>query len=363
LIVNRYFRKEIFSTLIAVLGVLVLIFASKHFVRYMSDAAAGELPTYLIVKLLSLFTLASMVLMIPFALFIAILITLGRMYKDSEITAMEACGIGIPKIMRSVLLMGVLSALLVATLSLWIAPWSESIQYSLRDQAQAESEFGFVDAGRFHEIRGGTGVFYVEDMSADKRHMKNVFVYLEDQGKSDLFSAASGSMVLDSKTGGRYLVLENGFRYEVLPNDQGYRLHEYKRSGIRIAQQEIVNNGQPLVAWSTKRLLRSNAPQSRAELQWRISMPIACLVLSILAVVLSRTNPRQGRFGKLFVALLVFIVYFYLLMLARSLVKDDEISPQLGMWWVHVVMVLFCYLVYARQVGFKFATRLLSYGT
>jgi len=352
-IVNRYFIKEVNTSFLAVLGVLLVIFASKHFVRYMSDAAAGELPTYMIVKLLSLFTLSALVLMIPLALFIAILISLGRMYKDSEMTALEACGIGVPHFMKTAGYVAVFWGGLVAVIALWLGPWSEERQYEIRDEAAVEAEFSFLEAGRFHEIRDGAGVFYIEKMSANKKRMQNVFVYLDDAGKVDIFSAKSGRQKIDKRNGVRYIILEDGFRFEALPQNKGYRIHEYQESGIRIAQRVIEKTEYSVVAWPTAKLLNDTGPQQIAELQWRLSMPIAVFLLTFIAVLLSRTNPRQGRFANLFLALLVFIGYMYLLMLSRSWIKSEQISPYLGMWWVHGLGVVFLLLLMVRQFGVK----------
>jgi lipopolysaccharide export system permease protein len=257
---------------------------------------------------------------------------------------------------------GLVAALVVGALSIWIAPWAEQQQYKTRDQAKAESEFGILEPGRFHEIRGGHGVFYVEAMSSDNQRMINVFIYLEEDGKRDVFSAASGFQKLDLRTGSRFVVLENGYRYEELPEGQGYRLHTYKTSGVRIAKQEIVRSQWPRIARMTVDLLNSDDPEDISELQWRISMPLACLLLTMLAVLLSRTSPRQGRFAKLFVALLVLIVYYYLLIMARSWVEAEKISPQLGMWWVHVAALVLIGALLMRQFGRRWFMQQLKLG-
>jgi lipopolysaccharide export system permease protein len=351
-VIKRYFFKEISLTLVGVVSILLLIFMSKHFVRYMSDAAAGELPTELIVQLLLLFTLSYLPLILPFALFIAILVAMGRLYKDSEITAMEACGIGIPSIMKTTLSIGVLLATLVGTLSIWAAPWAEKRQYELRDVAEVQSEFSFLAPGRFHEIRGGDGVFYVESMSEDKRFMENVFVFLNREGGQDVFVAEKGYQNSE-ESGARYIVLEDGSRFEVMPDRQGFRLHEYERSGIRVSPQDIEAGSRPRAAWSNEQLFVSDTRADMAEWQWRLSMPISCVLLTLLAVVMSRTNPRQGRFAKLFAALLIYIVYFYLLTLANAWVKDAVVPTHIGMWWVHALMLVLTSWLLVRQLGVR----------
>lgn len=346
-------------SLSGVLSVLLLIFMSKHFVRYMSDAAAGTLPTEMILKLLLLFTLSYLPMIIPFALFIAVLVAMGRLYKDCEITAMEACGIGIPRIMRITLSISVGLALLVGGLSLWGAPWSEKRQYDLRDLAKVKSEFSFLAPGRFHEIRGGDGVFYVEAMSEDKSHMENVFVFLRGENRSQNVFVAQRGVQRSDDDGSHYIVLEDGSRYEALPGGSGFRLHQYQRSGIRVSPQDVQAEGRPRKAWTSAQLFATANAADMAEWQWRMSMPISCVLLTLLAVVMSRTNPRQGRFAKLFVALMMYIVYFYLLTMANAWVKEGVVSPAVGMWWVHGLMLLAVGLLLVQQLGIRWVTETL----
>lgn len=361
MIIDRYLFKEIISSLLAVLSVLLLIFVSKHFVRYMSDAAAGELPTYLIFQLLSLFTMSYLVLIVPFALFLSVIITFGRLYKDSEITAAEACGIGIPRLMKSTFYLSLLLSMIVGVLSIWLAPWAEEQQYVIRDQAKSESEFGFIAAGRFHEIRNGDGVFYVERFSDDNKTMQNVFVQLMLGDTLNVFSAPSGYMQTDKKTGAQFIVLNNGYRYEELPDNQGYRLHEYESSGVRIAQEAPNSRVEKIIAQPTAFLLQSDSPNAKAELHWRIAMPLSCVLLTLMAVLLSHTNPRQGRFAKLFIALIAYIAYIYTLMLSKNGLKNGDIPVELGMWWVHLLALLFVVYLAAQQFGWQWLSAKLMF--
>ncbi len=350
LIIDRYLFKETILTWLSVLLVLLLIFCSKHFVRYMSDAVAGELPIAMIFQLLSLFTLSYLVLIIPFAFYLAVIIALGRLYKDSEITAAEACGIGIPRIARSILQLSLMLAILVGLLSLWVAPWAELKQYEIRQQASSEAEFSFISPGKFHEIRGGKGVFYIESKSADQSRMLNIFVQIQEENKTDVFSAKSGYLKKINSEGDYFIVLENGFRFEYLP-DGSFRQHEYQESGVRINQSVREFGTDKIVAQPTWSLFSMNSSESFAELQWRISMPVACLLLGLLAVLLSKTNPREGRFGKLFLALLVYIAYVYSLMLFKSWVAQEKVPDFAGMWWVHLIASIYIIVLARKQFG------------
>lgn len=353
MIIDRYLFKEIIVSLISVTTVLLLIFSSKHFVRYMSDAVAGELPTSMILQLLSLFTLSYLVLIVPFAMYLSVIITLGRLYKDNEITAAEACGLGLPRIIQSVFYLSVLLAVFVGLLALWVVPWAESEQYNIRDLAKTESEFEFIAPGRFHEIRGGKGVFYIEDISPEVGRMKKVFVYIKEEGKIDIFSSLTGYLEVDSKMGSQFIVLENGYRFEALEPDGGYRLHDYDKSGVRIAQHAASSGKLKMIERPTISLWNDKTAEAQAELHWRIAMPISCVLLTLMAVLLSKTNPRQGRFGKLFVALIAYIAYIYVLMLTKTALKNGDVPLMLGMWWVHALAIIFIMILLANQFGWR----------
>lgn len=363
-IIDRYLFKEIIISLISVITVLLLIFSSKHFVRYMSDAAAGELPTSMIFQLLSLFTLSYLVLIVPFAIYLAVIITLGRFYKDNEITAAEACGLGLPRIIKSIFYLSLILSFLVGVLSIWVAPWAEAKQYNIRDQARAESEFGFIVPGRFHEIRGGRGVFYIEEIADPKSmqsgEMSKVFVYLNAGAKLDVFSSLTGYIEIDKETGSRFIVLQDGFRFEVVADGGGYRLYKYKKSGIRVMQEATDSGKVKIVERRTASLIDDESAAAQAELHWRIAMPISSILLTIMAVLLSKTNPRQGRFAKLFVALLAYIAYVYVLMLTRSALKQGDIPLFLGMWWVHALAIVFIIVLLGKQFGWRWLFSQLS---
>lgn len=349
-IIQRYLYREIGITFLAVMAVLLLLFGSKHFVRYMTAAAAGELATELILTILGFFLLASLVLIIPFALYLAILLGLGRLYKDSEITAMEACGISAPLLMRYVLYIALVVAFVVALLSLWVKPMAEQRHFDIKKEAQKESEFGLLEPGRFHEIRDGKGVFYVESFEGSPRKMRNVFVYLNQGDVLEVFSARSGFVQPALSDGSRFMVLEQGNRVQINQKNGHFTTIDYQRTGIRLTPVSLARF-RPVYAYSTTELWQSEELSHRAELQWRLSMPVVCVLLALLAVPMSKTKPRQGRFAKLGSSLVLLVVYYYLLMISKTWVVQGVVSPTLGLWWVHVVFAVLLWAFTAQAFG------------
>lgn len=352
MIIDRYLAREVLQTFLAVLLVLLLIFMGRYFALYLADASAGKISGAIVIDMLFLRTITSLSIMIPFSLFVAVLLAFGRLYKDSEMTAMVACGIGPGRVLSTVVVIATLSSVLVAGLSLWGTPWAHEQALQVREQAKSGTAFESVAAGQFNKIGSGDRVFYVESLSEDRKQLRNIFIQSNTKdGQLDIFSARSGYQYVDEKSGARYLVLEDGYRYQGLPGSVDFKIHQYEKSAMRLQNLNVA----PLrrTHWSipSSDLWGSERLADKAELQWRYSMPLATVLLAVLAVLLSRTSPRQGRFAKLFIAILVFVTYYNSLGVAMSWVQRGVVSPALGLWWVHGLLLLLVAILAARYWG------------
>jgi len=242
LVIQRYITKEILQAFVAVVVVLLLIFSTRHFVLFLADAASGKISSEIVFNMLTFHTITSLNVILPFGLYIAVLIAFGRMYKDSEMTAMSACGIGPMRVIRIVLLVAMFCSLLVVFFSFWAKPWAHEKVYQVREQAQAESPFATVSAGQFSSLGQGRQVFYVETLSEDRTQLEDVFVQShQTNGLMDVFSAKSGHQLINSKNHTRYLVLVDGFRYHGVPGSADFTIQKFKKNAIRLEQKEIVS--------------------------------------------------------------------------------------------------------------------------
>lgn len=359
LVVQRYLIKEVLQTMLAVFGVLLLIFLGRHFARYLADAAAGELPAELIFRLLTTLTLSSTVLLIPFAFYIAVLLAFGRLYRDNEMTALAAAGVGTGRVLRPILLLSAVIAGVVAWLSLVVAPWAVEQGLKLREQAEVKSELSNISAGQFRDIGMQQSVFYIESLSNDKQLMNRVFVHNSTPQGSDIFVAENGYQYVDELSGDSVLVLLNGRRYEGNPANENFRVHEYSKASVLIKPKDFQPRARKRDAQSTQALLLSKDPRDIAELQWRLSMPISAILLGVLAMLVSRTSPREGRYARLFGAILIYIVYINLMGVAQSWTQRGTVSPALGMWWTHAAVLVLIIFLAANHYGWRYlASRL-----
>lgn len=351
MIIERYLLKEVGYTLLAVTLVLTVIYLGNRFIIFLTNAAMGGVPLHTILTLLLLKSLGAMMVVLPMALYLAVLFVFGRLYKDSEMTALLACGVGMGRVMRAVLALSLLFAAGVAFISLYLKPWAEEQSYEILDRIEASSQVTGITAGRFNEAANGDGVFYAEQISPSLKDMRNVFVEYTRQGVPVVLTSDRAHQVVDKTTGDRYIVLVDGRRYEGDPGAGNFKIIQFKEHAVLIRPQPVVPAERKRWAVSTQQLWGSSDVGDAAEIQWRLSMPLTAVVLAMLGVALSRTTPRQGRFGKLFNAILVYIIYSNLLAVARTWLERGLVPEWVGLWWVHLLFIGGVLVLFARHYG------------
>ena len=344
-IFDRYLLKEVIYGWLAVTIVLWLILISNRLVLFLSDAASGDIAASLIFRLLGLKMVWYMVHIVPFALALGVVLGLGRLYRDNEMTVMSACGVGTWRIYKPLLGFGLAVAIAVTWLALFISPEVQRISDRLTLMAEEQADLTLLGAGRFNEIQNGRLTFYAEQLSADKQRMQNLFIVLRRKDEKDgrlpqLLTAKSAYRKRDAESGDSFLVLVDGYRYEGRPGDANYRIARFSEYGVRIelpASMDVVDKRE---STPTPVLMKSTNVKDIAELQWRIMMPVSVMVLLILAVPLGRSLPRQGRYGRLVVAVLLFVIYYNLMGVAEVWMVDGVVPSAIGVWWVALLPVM-----------------------
>lgn len=352
MVVDRYIIREILATLAGVMGVLLVIFLSNRFIRYMAELSEGGIEFRALAAFVGLKTLGAMIIILPLALFIAILLAFSRLYKDGEMTALGASGVSLLRVQRPVLALAGLVALVVGVIAFRLAPWAEERGYQLRDAQQARGEITGAAPGRFLSFDGEQGVFYFRGLSRDDGVMHDVFVKLRQDDGSDLILAAAHARAARDAGGEQIMIFEQGHRYEGRPGSASLRTVVFQEHRVRMDRPEVHPSLRKQKARPTGELVLSD-PADLAEFQWRLSMPISVLVLALLAVPLSRTDPRRGRYAKLFVAILTYLVYNNLLGVANRCVAAGSIPGLFGMGWVHAVMLVAVWLLFIQQYGLR----------
>jgi lipopolysaccharide export system permease protein len=341
---DRYLLREVIHGWLVVTVILWLVLVSNRLVQYLGDAAAGEIPGNVVFKLLGFKMVWYLVHVVPFALALGVIIGLGRMYRDNEMTVMAACGVGPGQIYKPLLTLGVVVAVLLGWLSLYAGPAVEAMSLQVRHDAEQQADLTLLGAGRFNAIQGGRLTFYAERLSKDKQQMENLFIVIGghpgDETALQLLRAESAYRKRDTASGDDFLVLVDGYRYEGTPGMKNYRIMKFGEYGVRIDMPGVQRVSSKLVATPTSVLLGSADPEKRAELQWRLAMPVSVMVLLFLSVPLCKSSPRQGRYGRLVMAILLFVVYYNLLGAAKVWVEQGDVPAFIGLWWVPLSAVI-----------------------
>lgn len=346
-LIDRYLLQEIFKTLLAILVVLLLIFMGSTFIKLLQQVSVGDLNATLLFQILGLEMFRFQGRLVPPAFFFAVLYAIGRMYRDSEITAMEACGIGGARLFRAILIATIPGVLLVAWLSMGVAPWSARvIDTLLSDQHGQAAELAGVSAGRFNEYSRGDLIFYIESISDEGRRMQNLFVQHRSAEEVNLISAAAGYQRVDAESGDRFLVLENGYRYQGIPGAADYRVSEFELYALRIQEATPTLVKRPWKGLPNSALLASENIRDKTEFQVRLSQVLALLVVALLALPLSRSAPRQGPFGRLVLAFFIYTFYLSVQGASEKWMAVGITPAWLGMWWVHLSMAMVALLLF-----------------
>lgn len=343
MIIFRYLARDLLATTAAVALVLLMVVMSSRFVQYLADAAEGKIDPNVIFAIMGYRLPAFLELILPLAFFLAVLLSYGRLYQDSEMTVLHACGVSQWRIAAYTLAVAVVVAGFVAWLSLLLSPQGMARAEVLVDAQKARGEFDAMEGGKFYPLHGGKGVSYAEQVLPDG-HMDKVFLVeagADAEGKPSMVIvvAERGEPKRSEEGQASYLVLTNGHRYQGVPGQADFDVTQFVEYGQRLARPAPRNRP----GWSdsipTSALRGSSDPKYVAALQWRYSTALLVLVVTLMALPLSRTDPRKGRYAHILPAVFLYIGYLVSLNAARGAVEAGAVSPALGLWWIHLMFL------------------------
>jgi lipopolysaccharide export system permease protein len=336
------------NTLAAVITVLMLAFLSQQVVRYLNFVAIGKIPTGVLFELVSFEIPYLLALLLPLSLYLGVLLAYGRMYAEQEMAILNMSGFNDRRVLRLTAMIALAIAGIVLFLMLWINPW-----ISLKRQevmASDEATLHMIETlmpGRFKVSPDGKHVMYVESLSRDHKRAQNVFLAEEkanpdqpDRSQWMLIFAEQGYQAKMKNIPDPFFVTVDGYRYEGTPGQNDYKIIKYKSYAIRIPQEahNIIHPADEALSMSALWNDYGN-PKRAAEFQWRFSVAISALILALFAAPLSAVRPRKSRYFILIPAVVIYIIYFNMLVVARHWVEQGAIPVAIGIWWVHAVML------------------------
>ncbi len=357
-LIDRYLLREILQTWGAVTLVLLLILLTNSLAYILGKVVEGDLAAASVLPLFLTNVTNYVVTLVPLGLYLGLLLSFGRLYADSEMAALGACGVGLARLYRPVMIAGVLAAVITAALTFWLSPWAKRVEHDIAARMAARSELAGVTPGRFNRSSDGRAVLFAEERGDGG--LSEVFVEIDTDGEATrLIRAESAVQRTDPDTGWRFLEFREGYRYSGEPGSEQFQEVEFAEHGVRVPQPEVEAANVSREGRSMTRLWNADDAASAAELQWRLALPLACVLLALAAPPLSHTTPRQGRYGKVAIALVIYLLYSNVLVIARDAVADGSVPPWLGMWGVHGLTFVLVALLIAHRAGWRWTRTLL----
>jgi len=348
-ILDKMIVKDLMKTVSAVLLVLVVIVVSRKFIKVLAQAIEGNISNEIVLSILGLKIVLAIGVFLPVSVFMAILMVIGRMYRDQEMAAVASAGGGAFVLYRAVFMLVLPLSVVAAGLSMVATPWAEATMTQLLHEDQKQADIKGIAAGRFSEYSSGDLVFYTQDIAIDKQ-MKNVFVQNRKGGVLGIVNAKFGR--LEMLPGGLYLILQHGERVQGIPGNKDFIVETFDEYAMLIEKKEKRlshdREGIPSeVLWESKAL------RDIAEMQSRLSIPLSVIFLSLLAVPLAKISPRGGVYDSLVVAFAIYFVFGNLKRVSHSWVVNEVIPASIGYFWVYLLLILLTAVLLFRLYGIK----------
>lgn len=346
---DRYVFREVFQAWLAVTGLLLLILVGNELAQILGQAAERGYPRDIIFALIGLTSIQNLSVLIPVGLLLGIVMALGRLYHDSEMAAIQACGVGPLGLLRPIGVLALVVSALLGWISLSGAPDAFGRAQQIKRDALRGAEFGMLEPGAFHAFAAGTAVLYAGFADEDGT-LRRVFIQRRVDDRIEVILADRARHVVEEGGALHTLVLYDGERYELGAGSPVSRRIQFAEHGIpvRIGAKD---DGPPRVETrATLELYQDPSLPAQAEFQWRVSLPLMALILALIAIPLAHLQPRQGRYARLGVVILTFFIYVNVLSAARTWVEKGWVVPGLGLWWVHGVVLLLAVFLWSKQL-------------
>jgi len=350
MIFQRAIRREFTQSAAGVFIALFAILLTTQLIRLLGEAAEGAIAPEAVVALLGFSSMNYIPTLLSLSSFIAILLALSRSYRDSEMVVWFSCGVSLTAWIRPVLVFLAPLVVAIAALSFFVSPWALSQSAEYRGNLERHRDAGQATPGAFQESSSGERVIFVESVADDESHVKNVFVSSVQNQRLGVTMAATGHQEF-AENGDRFIVLENGRRYEMQPGAAEYRIMEYARYAVRVETREARGIEKTPKNTPTMELIAKDLPAYRAELLWRVGVPISAIILALLAIPLSFVNPRAGRSANMLLALFTYLVYNNLMTVGQAWVASSKISFLSGLLGIHLFMICLLPLLFFRRIA------------
>jgi lipopolysaccharide export system permease protein len=348
-LISRYVLREALYATVLVVAILITILMSNQFAEILGDAAANTVPKDAVFEVFRLTFMRYLTFLMPVGLLLGIMLALARLNRDSESAALGASGIGPARLLVPVCVLTFVLAAFTGWLALARMPEAERRIEEIRQSAREATNLGGIEPGRFTTFDSGRTVLYAREVEGNR--LGDVFIQGERDGRVFVVTAKRGERLAEGSDGSPTFLLYDGRRVDGEPGEADFLVAGFGEHGSPIRMDETEEPVVSPASLPTSALLESSAPADRAELQWRLSTPLSLIVLALIAVPLSRSSPREGRYARIGIGLLIYVIYAQSLFIARLSVERSTVPEWLGMWWVHALLGLVAIAFLLKQSG------------
>ncbi len=346
---HRSLTREFTAVGLAVAGVLLAIMGIQLLVRWLRSAAGGSIEPEAVMAMIGFSIVPVLPLVLALSLFVAVLVALSRSYRDSEMPVWFSSGLSLTAWVNPVMRFGVPIALVSSLISFWAAPWAMTESAAYQRMLSNRDDLARLAPGQFIERPGSSQVFFIDNTSSTSGAINNVFGHFSEATKFGVVVAETGTQETDTN-GDKFLVLANGRRYEGTPGALDFRIIDFARQKIRIPQKMSAEAALETKSFSTLRLLREGTVAGMAELHWRLALPLAALILALVAIPLSFVNPRSGTSANVIIAIIIFFLYYAMLRVFDAWTVAGKVPVWVGLTPVHLVMVVLVLTLFSREL-------------
>jgi lipopolysaccharide export system permease protein len=357
-IISRYLLRNLIVFFLAITFIIGLIVFGNQFVLTTQESLSFGIPIKELMPLVGFNMLRDIPIILTLSLFLSIIITISQLYKNSEAVVMNSIGLGDRDFINLIKPIVFFTFIVVFYLTIFAVPWAKQQKSYAEDETVNASEFSFITEGKFESFKNGEIVFYASESkttdTVGEQNMEEIFIYALDKGKPVIVLASEAKKYTNAKSESIYLRLKNGIRYEGLPGNENINILNFEKYDLEIVSGDIqksILSFSEIEEKNTIALLREGGVKANAEIQWRISQPISVLILSIFGVFLGKSSPRTGKGINLIVGVVLFMLYNNALLVAKSAIESGQLSSIIGMWGVHLLLLLILIIFYQFRQG------------
>ncbi|MBW2708467.1 MAG: LPS export ABC transporter permease LptF [Deltaproteobacteria bacterium] len=358
MIIDRYIMREISKPAITICTVLMGIFGCYIAARYLEDAVRGQLPGSTVILLVLLRIAIALEVLLPTTLYLSVMIAFGRFYMNAEMTGMFACGISMVRVLKPVVLLAITVGMIVACFSLYIRPWAWNQFFGLKARAEVNFDITRMKGGNFYELEDGGMVIFAEKVDHRKNQARHVFMQIRRHDELVIVYAEIATQRSLDAVPEPVLVFQDGHLYTFSETEKAWGILRFRNLEMPLTPKDVMPLKQKVKAVSTEQLWHSGHPEELAELQWRLAAPFSTILLALLGVPLSRSSPRQGKYAKIPLGILVFAVYYNLSAITKKWVGQGVVGGIPGIWWTQMLLAgLLLVLLWRPRRAFRRRSR------